>query len=41
MATLDILEFLDLGRAKSIQSDSEKLSDSEAVLLNNRSFFDY
>lgn len=34
MATLDILEFLDLGRAKSIQSDSEKLSDSEAVILN-------
>lgn len=34
MATLDILEFLDLGRAKSIQSDSEKPSDSEAVILN-------
>ncbi|SDL44105.1 HsdM family class I SAM-dependent methyltransferase [Chryseobacterium taihuense] len=34
MAELDILEFLDLGRAKSIQSDSEKLSDSEAVILN-------
>ena len=34
MATLDILEFLDLGRAKSIQSDSEKLSNGEAVILN-------
>lgn len=34
MAELDILEFLDLGRAKSIQSDSKKLSDSEAVILN-------
>ena len=34
MAALDILEFLDLGRAKSIQSDSEKLSNGEAVILN-------
>ena len=34
MAELDILEFLDLGRAKSIHSDSKKLSDSEAVILN-------
>lgn len=34
MAELDILEFLDLDRAKSIQSDSKKLSDSEAVILN-------
>ena len=34
MATLDILEFLDLGRAKSIQSDSGNLSNSEAVILN-------
>lgn len=34
MAALDILEFLDFGRAKSIQSDSEKLSDSEAVIYN-------
>ncbi|MFZ1790077.1 MAG: N-6 DNA methylase [Saprospiraceae bacterium] len=34
MAELDILEFLDLGRAKPIYSDSKKLSDSEAVILN-------
>ena len=34
MAALDILEFLDLGRAKSLQSDSEKLSNGEAVILN-------
>lgn len=34
MAELDILEFLDLDRAKSIHSDSKKLSDSEAVILN-------
>lgn len=34
MAELDILNFLDLGRAKSIHSDSKKLSDSEAVILN-------
>jgi hypothetical protein len=34
MAKLDILEFLDLDRAKSINSDSKKLLDSEAVILN-------
>lgn len=34
MAKLDILDFLDLDRAKSTHSDSEKLSDSEAVILN-------
>lgn len=34
MAELDILEFLDLDRAKSIHSDSKNLSDSEAVILN-------
>lgn len=34
MAELDILNFLDLGRAKSTHSDSKKLSDSEAVILN-------
>ncbi len=34
MAELDILEFLDLDRAKSIQSDRKELSDSEAVILN-------
>ena len=34
MAELDILEFLDLDRAKSIHSDGKKLSDSEAVILN-------
>lgn len=34
MAKLDIIEFLDLGRAKSIHFDSEKLSDSEAAILN-------
>ncbi len=34
MAELDILEFLDLNRAKSIQTDSKELSDSEAVILN-------
>ena len=34
MAELDILDFLDLDRAKSIHSESEKLSESEAVILN-------
>lgn len=34
MAELNILELLDLCRAKSIHSDSKKLSDSEAVILN-------
>ncbi|MEG0929179.1 HsdM family class I SAM-dependent methyltransferase [Algoriella sp.] len=34
MVELNILEFLDLGRAKSVYSDSEKLSDSEAVILS-------
>lgn len=34
MAELDILEFLDLSRAKSIQSNSKNLSVSEAVILN-------
>lgn len=34
MAKLDILDFLDLDRAKSIHSESEKLSESEAVILN-------
>jgi type I restriction-modification system DNA methylase subunit len=34
MTTLNILEFLDFGRAKSINSDSEKLSESEVVVLN-------
>lgn len=34
MAELDIVEFLNLDRAKSIHSDSKKLSDSEAVILN-------
>jgi len=34
MAELDIIEFLDLSRAKSIHSDSKKLSDSEAVILS-------
>ncbi|MCT3801852.1 N-6 DNA methylase [Elizabethkingia anophelis] len=34
MAELDILDFLDLGRAKPILSDSKNLSESEAVILN-------
>lgn len=34
MAELDILKFLDLDRARSIHSDSEKLSESEVVILN-------
>lgn len=34
MKTLDILNFLDLGRSKSIYSDNKQLSDSEAVILN-------
>ncbi len=34
MVNLDILEFLDLDRAKSTHSDSKNLSDSEAVILN-------
>ncbi len=34
MREQDILQYLDLDRAKSIQSDSKKLSDSEAVILN-------
>lgn len=33
MVELDILDFLDLGRAQSLHSDSNKLSDSEAVIL--------
>lgn len=34
MKELNIIEFLDLDRAKSIHSDGKKLSDSEAVILN-------
>lgn len=34
MTELDILKFLDLDGAKSIHSDGKKLSDSEAVILN-------
>lgn len=34
MTETDILEFLDLDRAKSVHSDSKILSDSEAFILN-------
>lgn len=34
MVEVDIVKFLDLGRAKSIYFDSKKLSESEAFILN-------
>lgn len=34
MLKIDILDFLDLNRSKSINSDCKELSDSEAIVLN-------